>query len=94
MSTCKTCKHWVFADPDGLYAANELARPSKPGNFEHVTEEEAVALCGHAVRQCTHPKIVFWERPAVDGAAVLDGSEYCALLITGEGFGCNLHEAA
>lgn len=54
---------------------------------------EAVEPQPFELRSCTSPKIRFYERPEQDGAAVLDGSTYMALLITAENFGCVQWEA-
>lgn len=46
----------------------------------------------HNVRFCKHPKLEFCQRPERNALAVIDGSEYYAALLTGEDFGCVLHE--
>lgn len=46
------------------------------------------------VRECTSPKLHFYEPPAADEASVTDGSEYTGNLWTGPDFGCVNHEAA
>lgn len=90
---CKTCKHWVLGEDDEY---NRLIFPYNPTkNYEQCeTEEEAAALFGGRVRRCRHPKLLFYQRPEINGAAVMDGSEYKAELVTGEEFGCVNHELA
>lgn len=62
----------------------------------HAPADEAflkrMADAGEQVRECKHPKLLFYEMPSVDGAAVLDGSEYEGTLMTGRDFGCVNHE--
>lgn len=74
MNTCKTCKHW-----EG-----------------DVTQDEP--FCGpfhspetvpHRVRFCGGPHLKAMQFPEKDGAAVYDGENYQACLVTGEDFGCN-----
>ena len=93
MGTCKTCKHWVL-DTDDEY--NRIIFPCKPGDdYEQCeTEEEAAKLFGHRVRRCRNPKLLFYQRPEITGACVVDGSEYRAELLTGEDFGCVNHGVA
>jgi len=90
MEQCKTCRYWLL-DKDDKYSC--LIYPYKPGeDYEQCeTEEEAAALFGCRVRRCRNPKLLFYQRPEIGGAAVLDGSEYIAELITGEEFGCSCH---
>lgn len=92
MERCKTCKHWVLGEADEY---NRLIFPYKPGDDwnQCETEEEAATLFGHRVRRCRNPKLLFYQRPEISGAAVMDGSEYKAELITGEDFGCVNHES-
>jgi hypothetical protein len=86
---CLTCKWWR-EDKDHY---NDIVNPYDPDTYERCkSEDEIRAKWGHAVRHCTHPKILFYQRPAIDGAAVMDGSEYMARLRTSEQFGCVLHE--
>jgi hypothetical protein len=54
-------------------------------------EKESAEVFGYRVRECKNPKIVFYQRPEHDGAAVCDGSEFAAELLTAEDFGCVLH---
>lgn len=83
-------------------AANRLARTNtcKTCKHWHLGEENRynseanAAKWGHRVRRCKHPRLLFYQRPDKDAAAVCDGSQYQAELITGEEFGCVLHESA
>jgi len=91
---CKTCKHWQREKDDGY---DDIVNPPDPATFDKdydATEEMIRAKWGHVVRHCKHPKIVFYQRPEINAAAVVDGSNYTASLLTGEQFGCVLHEAA
>lgn len=90
--TCKTCKHWQEGKD---FPECNITRPVHPGTVTRVKDEaEAVAVFGYAVRECSHPKVLFFQRPEIDGATVCDGSEYAACLLTAEQFGCVLHEPA
>lgn len=91
MNQCKTCKYWRLGKSDEY---DRIIFPFKPGgSYEQCkTEEEAAAMFGHRVRRCQNPKLLFYQRPEIDGACVVDGSEYRAELITGENFGCVNHE--
>ena len=92
--TCKTCVHWK-ADKEAYERGDSLVLPYHPGTYERCrTEEEVVKIFGHAVRYCKNPKVVFFQRPEHNAAAVVDGSEYMACLLTAEDFGCVLHEEA
>jgi hypothetical protein len=88
---CLTCKWWQL-DEDSRYS--RVIFPPDPATYEQEEDEEKNATkWGHRVRQCKHPKVLFYQRPERDGAAVCDGSEYRAELLTAENFGCVLHEA-
>lgn len=87
---CSTCKWWQL-DEDSRYS--RVIFPFDPVTYEQEEDEEKnAAKWGHRVRQCKHPRVVFYQRPDQDAAAVCDGSEYHAELLTGEDFGCVLHE--
>ncbi len=89
MNVCKTCVYWKT--DDNRY--NDAVSPRDPVTMEQERDEAKIAATwGHVVRYCTHPKILFYQRPSKDGAAVFDGSDYMAYLATGESFGCLLHE--
>lgn len=89
MERCKTCKWWQLGE--GRY--DSLMFPLDPATYRRPeSEDEVKAKYGFLVRNCEHPKVVFYERPQHDGATVCDGSEYDAHLLTAEDFGCVLHE--
>ena len=92
MNLCKTCVFWKFSAEDEYEPGDQVARPRHPVTFEPQSEEQTNTDHGYVVRYCKHPKILFYERPEIDGAAVVDGSEYHAALLTAEAFGCVLHE--
>ena len=93
METCSTCKHWRREDQD-KYNYLEITMGYRPGGgYDYVEDEqEAIKVWGYRVRRCTHPKLLFYERPESNAATVVDGSQYKAKLFTGEQFGCVLHE--
>ena len=81
---------------DGEYfGAIECAAPRDPlKEWEYIKDaEKQRKMFDYATAYCTHPNVKFYERPEKNGACVADGSEYKASLITGEDFGCNMHEA-
>lgn len=83
MNTCATCIHWQ-ASTDKW---DEIENPKDPDTYLPMET-------GFEVRRCTHPKLLFCERPLEpDGFAVADGSEYWAQLYTAQDFGCIKHEA-
>ncbi len=84
MERCKTCKHW-FKEMDGR--GSQITDPVDPDTYEPMEMP-------FEVRRCANERILFYERPLESvGAAVVDGSEYIAALLTAEDFGCVLHEA-
>ncbi len=90
MNTCKTC---IFWQKDEIMF-NEIVHPYRPGTYdlERMTEEETIELHGYPLRYCKHPKILFYQRPEINGATVLDGSQYKACFVTAPEFGCVLHK--
>lgn len=91
MSNCKTCKWWLLGEEPDRY--DSVIFPADPVTHEQEFDEEKnAAKWGHRVRRCHHPRVLFYQRPDRDAAAVCDGSEYAASLLTGEDFGCVLHE--
>lgn len=94
MNHCKTCKWWEETKQDEYRnGGHELIFPYRPDTQRRVqSEKEESLVYGHLIRYCGNPKILFYQRPTIDGAAVVDGSEYAAALITAEEFGCVLHE--
>ena len=78
---CQTCRWWTPADD-----YNEIAHPLDP------TNDYLPMAMPFEVRLCKSPKLLFYERPAIDGGTVVDGSQYKASLLTGPEFGCVNHE--
>ena len=88
MQTCKTCKHWKFDPAVDGWTAREYCAPLDQDTLKPMAMP-------FEVRQCKHPAKSFCERPIEsNGFGTADGSNYVALLITGEDFGCMRHEAA
>jgi hypothetical protein len=48
---------------------------------------------GYEVRECKSPLLRWFATPGPNEAALVDGSEYYAALLTGEAFGCVNHES-
>jgi len=87
--TCNSCKFWSLKE-DSRY--NEVIFPYDPVTYKQEEDEEKNAIkWGAKLRYCVNPKILFYQRPEKDGAAICDGSQYYGCLITGEEFGCVLH---
>jgi hypothetical protein len=85
VNQCKTCVHWQQPKDDSRRW--EITRPVDQDTYEPMKMP-------FEVRQCTHPKLLFCERPVENpGFAVADGSEYWAGFYTTEEFGCALHES-
>ena len=84
--TCKTCKWWV---KDVIrHRAEGVMEPIDPDTWEPMKMP-------FEVRVCTSPRLLFYERPVESNqAAVIDGSEYYAALITAEDFYCVNHESS
>ena len=81
MNTCKDCRHWQADDYD---------RVAKPIDYETGEEMEVP----FEVRRCKSTELMEFERPQHSNqAAVCDGSDYRAVLITGPDFGCVKWEA-
>lgn len=81
MSTCKHCRWWQRDHPDNLDDW-QIFSPRDPDTFEKMHGMPQV-------RYCRSPKLVFGERPVESHwAALVDGSDYAAGLITGADFGC------
>lgn len=93
MKTCQTCRWWrLVQGDDESYRIRNLVVGNHPTTHEVFSESQAVQLHGYRVRQCLAPKLLFYQRPSRNGLAMLDGSGYFAALVTGEDFGCVLHE--
>lgn len=81
IGTCRTCVHWEKSD-------SHVVAPLDPDTYEPIKAE-------FEVRECTHPKLLFCERPyESNGFAVCDGSTYMASLFTAEDFGCARHSSS
>ena len=81
---CKNCKYWEIKD-DELHEFDDITNDRK-SDYEIIMP---------AVRKyCKSPKVLFYQRPDLDGACVVDGSQYTASLITGPDFGCVNFEGA
>jgi hypothetical protein len=85
MKLCKTCKWWK--DPENEdYKAEWICNPHDQDTFEK-------AKMPFEVKMCYHPGIAYFERnPSSSGISLVDGSEYYAMMCTGENFGCVNHE--
>lgn len=94
MNTCKNCLHWTLKDEhEARY--DRVIFPPDPETYEaEETEEANTKKWGHRVRYCKHPRLLFYQRPDRNAAAVCDGSNYRAELLTGEDFGCVMHESS
>ena len=88
---CLGCRWWQADENRYNCAIDPQENPATYEPWE--SEEERRKLFPYEVRYCKHPKVLFYERPAADGAAVFDGSEYMAYLATGPEFGCVNGEA-
>jgi hypothetical protein len=81
---CENCQYWGGPEEDDW--SYEDIKFDRDVNYKNIGEAH--------VHKCWHPKLVFYERPAKDGACVVDGSQYVASLLTGPLFGCvNFTEA-
>jgi hypothetical protein len=89
MNNCSTCRHW---DRSEDVRCQSLIHPDHPDTYKALTEQEIVKFHGHLLGQCKHPKLLFFNYPEKGAAAVVDGSQYMAALITSEAFGCVLYE--
>ena len=90
MQTCKTCKHWISLEGSDYFADKRAARVCQPIDPDTY---EPMAL-GYEVRECKSPLLRWFETPEPNEAALVDGSEYYAALLTGQDFGCVNHEEA
>lgn len=90
MEHCKTCNHWKRATPPKYSGSwrQQMTAPVDQDTYEPMKVE-------FEVRLCEHPAQTFCERPVErNGFGIADGSEYMAILMTAEDFGCVRHEAA
>jgi hypothetical protein len=85
--TCKNCRHWGEETKRKNYRY-DMTNPIDPDTGEKMDRGFIVKVCG-----C--PSQSFCEPPNQrNGFALADGSDYMAILVTAEDFGCVLHEAA
>lgn len=77
---CKSCRWW--REQEGLGKGPGDLALRNPVTYELIEPQP------FELRECHSPKVRFFERPEQDGAALLDGSEYYAVLVTGPDFGC------
>lgn len=93
MKHCKTCKWWRESDKDDYANYDTILFPYRPDTMVQTKNEaEQIEVYGHLIRYCENPKMFFSNHRAIDFAApIYDGGE-TASLITGEEFGCVLHE--
>jgi len=86
---CKTCQYWIV--PGNAihkeYRAKNLCTPIDMDTFEEMKMP-------HEVKMCRSPNLIWFERPEIDQAAIIDGSEYYAELLTGEEFCCTNYARA
>ena len=83
---CSSCVHWQRDENRYNRAIDPEENPATGDDW--VSEEERKMRFPFEVRYCKNPKLLFYQRPAKDGAAVFDGSDYMAYLATGGDFGC------
>jgi hypothetical protein len=81
---CKTCKNWCITSNS---SRDGIAQPEDPDTCEE-------AQMPFEVRECCSDNITLFERnPNSNGISLKDGSDYHAVMYTGEDFGCVLYEA-
>lgn len=78
MIRCKECIFWKMPD-NNIY--DPIARPED--------EDGGLKIMPFDVRICKSPNQTLFERnPNINGISLNDGSEYSAVLYTGQEFGC------
>ena len=82
MNTCKTCTHWILKNEE---KDDEVI-------VMHDENYKSLPNADPECRYCRSPKLLFYVRPNGTQAAVVDGSQYKANLVTTEHFGCINHE--
>jgi hypothetical protein len=81
MNKCKTCKFWEEEYWDETQY-DPIRHPIDPDTLE-------LMPTNFEVRLCKSSKIAYFERhPESNGISLVDGSDYLALMLTGEDFGC------
>jgi len=91
MNTCKTCIYWVSTTKDlndKEWRMDQICNPVDPDTWEPMQVD-------FEMRACRSPLICYFERtPEKTGITLCDGSEYLAIMLTGEDFGCINHKEA
>ena len=86
-ATCKTCLYWI-APKEREYDAYHLCNPTDPDTYQPMQR-------GFEVRACKMPTQTFCETPIErDSFALADASNYFAVIVTAEDFGCVKHVPA
>ena len=86
MSTCKTCAYWMAPGKNDSYKYTSICTPRDPDTFQPMDR-------GFETRICRMPTQTLFEAPVESNSfALTDGSEYLAVLATGEDFGCVRHQ--
>ena len=78
MRKCKDCKFWEF-DPEKYEVGQDVFS---------LVDENNNWIIKPGFKYCKNPKLLFYDAPDLDGACVVDGSQFRAGLITGQDFGC------
>ena len=86
MNNCKNCQYWQTDETRYNDAIDPDYNPATLSDW--ASNEEKQQFFPYEVRYCKHPKVLFYQRPESNGAAVFDGSEYSAYLTTGPDYGC------
>lgn len=85
MKTCKTCKHWKKPENEDV-RADQLCNAYDPDTYKPMER-------GFECRVCYMPTQTFAEAPIErNGFGMTDASEYYAVLVTADDFGCVGHE--
>lgn len=85
MNRCKTCKHWGAPHGAIRFPPKPMTEPIDPDTHEPMQMP-------YAAKQCGLPSQGRFEYPSEkDGFALSDASEYYAVLVTAEDFGCVRH---
>ena len=85
MQRCETCKWWII--PARIdYEGRQMCNPLDQDTYEPMERQ-------FEIRMCKMPTQTFHESPIEsDGFGLTDASQYFALLVTAENFGCVKHE--
>lgn len=85
---CATCIFWQSEESDKAWHAQTALAEL---DIRDAVTHEAIDPQPFDLRYCASPKMRRYERPEVDGASTVDGSEYWSALVTGPQFGCIHH---